>query len=199
MRFFRTVSVLILIFCAPAYVSVAQKTQTQVRQDQMNAPGPPEKIVSVVAVIYGEGHILLPVEEKFDEAFLTGFEKRYGGKSPKRAPEIWRVFLGSKTVGFVVRDNVRGKSKNITYLVAFDEKGIIVGLEILKYRESHGYQVRYESFRKQFHGKGSDNPISVGVDIRNISGATISARSVTNGARSLSRVISFMLEEGRLQ
>jgi hypothetical protein len=43
--------------------------------------------------------------------------------------------------------------------------------------------VAYEPWRKQFRGKTSAAPLTVGKDIKNISGATISSHSVTLGVR----------------
>jgi Na+-translocating ferredoxin:NAD+ oxidoreductase RnfG subunit len=43
--------------------------------------------------------------------------------------------------------------------------------------------VAYEAWRKQFRGKTSAAPLQVGKDIRNVSGATISANAVTRGVR----------------
>jgi Na+-translocating ferredoxin:NAD+ oxidoreductase RnfG subunit len=95
-------------------------------------------------------------------------------------------------------DNVKGKARPITYYVAFDPSGLIRALEVLVYRESHGGEVRSPLFRKQFNGKQHSDAIAVGKDIRNVSGATISSRALTRGARALSTLMHFLLQEKRL-
>src|SRR5260221_13373395 len=53
----------------------------------------------------------------------------------------------------------------------------------LEYRESHGGQVRDAKWRAQFAGKSIADPLQLDRDIRNISGATLSCRHVTDGVK----------------
>lgn len=86
---------------------------------------------------------------------------------------------GSKTAW--VLEEV-GKVKPITVGIGID-KGAIVDLSILTFRESRGYEVRYPFFTEQFSGAALDEQqlLSQGVD--NISGATLSVRAVKKTAR----------------
>ncbi|MDX9760195.1 MAG: FMN-binding protein [Bacteroidota bacterium] len=111
---------------------------------------------------------------------------------------VYAIEKHARTEGVMMVDNVKGKSRPITYAVIFDRHGGIAALEILTYRESHGGEVRSEAFRRQFEGKRPGDAIAVGRDIRNISGATISSRSVTNGARALVTLHRFLKEKGLL-
>ena len=61
--------------------------------------------------------------------------------------------------------------------------GGIRSVEILVYRESQGSEVQDPKFLKQFEGKVLADPIRPGKDIQNISGATLSVRSVSLGSR----------------
>lgn len=94
---------------------------------------------------------------------------------------IWRVSSG----GWFIVDEVLGKYELITYAAGLDAHGHIEGIEILEYRESHGGEVRDPRWRAQFAGKTSRDPLSLGRDIRNISGATLSCRHVTDGVKRL--------------
>jgi len=58
----------------------------------------------------------------------------------------------------------------------------------LEYNESYGGQVRDESWRQQFVGKTSSSPLALNKDIKNISGATLSSRHVTDGVK---RILQF--------
>ena len=107
-------------------------------------------------------------------------------------PEIytWKIARGDDVVGYAALDNVLGKSLPITFLVVFDTEGVIQSTHIVKYRESHGGQVKLERWRKQFVGKTHESGYAVGRDIDGISGATISVNSVSRGIRKL----TFMFE-----
>jgi Na+-transporting NADH:ubiquinone oxidoreductase subunit NqrC len=63
--------------------------------------------------------------------------------------------------------------------------GVVRGVEILDYRESHGGEVRDPRWLAQFTGKRGDAPLRLEQDIQNISGATLSCRHVTDGVRRL--------------
>ena len=59
------------------------------------------------------------------------------------------------TLGFVVTDEVIGKVELIGYAVGIALDGTVRQVEILSYRESHGFEVRLPAWRKQFVGKGA--------------------------------------------
>ena len=105
-----------------------------------------------------------------------------------RAPDGWspRVMearASEKTLGWVIIDQVIGKTDLITFAVAIDADGAITSLEILEYREAHGSEVRLPAWRRQFKGKRINDRVALGSDIRNISGATLSCTHVTEGVR----------------
>jgi Na+-transporting NADH:ubiquinone oxidoreductase subunit NqrC len=58
-------------------------------------------------------------------------------------------------------------------------------VEILEYRETYGGEIRNPAWRQQFVGKRFGSGVQLGKDIRNISGATLSSRHVTDGIRRL--------------
>jgi Na+-translocating ferredoxin:NAD+ oxidoreductase RnfG subunit len=54
---------------------------------------------------------------------------------------------------------------------------------IMIYREPRGDEVKEKRFLRQYQNKTNQDPIEVHRDIKNISGATISAHSVSAGVR----------------
>lgn len=58
-------------------------------------------------------------------------------------------------------------------------------IEIMQYNESYGYEVRNASWRAQFVGKSAHSPLQLNVDIKNISGATLSSKHITDGVKRL--------------
>ncbi len=94
-------------------------------------------------------------------------------------PNVWRTSGG----GLFVVDRVVGKHEYITIAVGINPNGTVKQIEIMDYRESYGYEVRDASWRTQFVGKSAGSPLQLGHDIKNISGATLSSKHVTDGVR----------------
>lgn len=115
------------------------------------------------------------------DAQRDAIERRSDTTVHDRDPPVWRAPDG----GFLIIDQVLGKHDYITYAVALTAAGAVRGLEIMEYRESYGYEIRDPSWRAQFVGKTSAAPLKLDEDIRNISGATLSSRHVTDGVKRL--------------
>ena len=96
-----------------------------------------------------------------------------------RPPQVWRTSGG----GWFIVDEVIGKHEFITYAVGLTGDGAVRGIEIMDYRESYGGQVRDPKWRAQFVGKTKTAPLTLDRDIKNISGATLSSRHLTDGVR----------------
>ncbi|MFI4952618.1 MAG: FMN-binding protein [Burkholderiales bacterium] len=102
-----------------------------------------------------------------------------------RDPRVWRAMAEGKLLGTFYADAVIGKQEYIGYALALDAAGRVLRLDILEYRETHGWEIRNERWRAQFTGKTAADPVEVSRDIGNISGATLSCRHVTDGVRRL--------------
>jgi len=113
----------------------------------------------------------------------------------------WPVRIARKagaTLGYVVTDDVLGKVELISYAVGVAPDGSVRQLEILSYRESHGFEIRLPAWRRQFVGKGGGAALRVGEDIANISGATLSCTHVTDGVRRIVAVVALARRNGGL-
>src|SRR5262245_17798020 len=123
--------------------------------------------------------------ERRDAALTTeqakAIEKRAQARAKGWQPEVWR----SKAGGVLVIDRVLGKHENITYGVVLDSAGAVRAIEVLEYRETYGGEIRGARWREQFVGKSASAPVKLGKDIKNISGATLSCRHVTDGVRRI--------------
>jgi hypothetical protein len=75
-----------------------------------------------------------------------------------------------------------GKVKPITtgFLV---EDGVLLQMRVLIYRESHGWEVRYPFFTKQFRGLQLNSKDQLNQNIDGISGATLSVNALTRLAK----------------
>ena len=104
-------------------------------------------------------------------------------RDPKQ--KIWRVRTNQQDIGWFIIDRVIGKHELITYALALNTNGSVKGIEVLDFRESYGEQIHEQQWRAQFIGKTLSDPFKLNQDIRNISGATLSCKNVTNGVKRL--------------
>ena len=105
----------------------------------------------------------------------------------------WRVisaWQGDQLLGYMVLDDVIGKVELISYAVGLGPDARIRQVEILSYRESHGFEIRNAAWRKQFVDK-----LAVGDGISNISGATLSSTHVTDGVRRIAALAQVALKK----
>lgn len=108
--------------------------------------------------------------------------RKASGEAPLRKDlKVWRASGG----GWFIIDEVVGKHEFITLAVGLDASGAVKDIEILDYREAYGSQVRDPRWRAQFTGKRAGQPLQLGHEVKNISGATLSSKHVTDGVRRL--------------
>ena len=108
----------------------------------------------------------------FKEEVKTTAQKIMGSKYKKVLMRYW--IEGNRTAWIL---NRIGKVKPITagFII---ENCKIVSVHVLVYRESHGWEVKYPSFRDQFKGIGMKNEYKLDKGIDGISGATLSVNSM---------------------
>ena len=119
----------------------------------------------------------LPVDRK------TAIEERIGWKFPEEAFEVYIGETGTQVDGYAFVQNTIGKHKPMTYMVGVDARGRVSNVELLVFRESRGSEVRTKRFNVQYEGKTASDPVRLNKDIINISGATMSVRSMTAGIK----------------
>jgi len=93
----------------------------------------------------------------------------------------YKVTQEDKIVGFAVliSQKVRTKKATVLYLI---EDGKMKSIEILAFLEPKEY-IPKDIWMGQFDDKNISDSFSIGKDIPTISGATMSAKSLTDGAR----------------
>jgi len=109
-------------------------------------------------------------------------------------PELWRAYDGVRPIGWFFVDQVIGKHEFITYALALDADGVVRGIEVMDYRETYGGEIRNDAWRGQFAGKRQGDTLKLGLDIRNITGATLSCRNVANGVKRLLALHALVLK-----
>ena len=110
-------------------------------------------------------------------------EQRIGWKFPEQAFELYIGETGEKIDGYAMIHNTIGKHKHMTYMVGVDAKGTCSDVELLVFREARGSEVGRKRFNVQYEGKTVLDPIRINKDIINITGATMSVRSISAGVK----------------
>ncbi len=157
----------------------------------------PLALLAAVPAVHAEARIFVSVEQAQKKIFgntplrqtpvvLTEAqtEKMRAASSVRqsfRGERIWRAPYGS---WFIV-DEVLGKHEMITYALVLNADLSVRQIEVLEYHESYGYEVAEASWRQQFVGKTPGSAIKLGNDIRNVSGATLSCKHLTDGVKRL--------------
>ena len=110
-------------------------------------------------------------------------EERIGWKFPEDAFEVYIGETGTQVDGYALVQNTIGKHKPMTYMVGVDAHGRVSNVELLVFREARGSEVRTKRFNAQYEGKTVLDPVRINKDIINISGATMSVRSMSAGVK----------------
>jgi Na+-transporting NADH:ubiquinone oxidoreductase subunit NqrC len=134
------------------------------------------------AIFPGKSFTGAPV--KLTAVQRKAIEQASGVRVLRDDQQVWRVSGG----GWFVVDEVVGKHEFITYAVGLNSDGSVKQIEVMDYRETYGGEIRNEKWRVQFVGKTSRSTLKLDRDIKNISGATLSCRHITDGVK---RVLAF--------
>lgn len=166
-------------------------------------------MAALVLLGFKEGGINPRLKQKLESAVQTTFElESYELQSlyvPKQVDENTPVSLQENTL-FVIKAN--GKSIGYAYLgVAPSMKNVfdyvvllnpdlsIKKSKVLIYREDYGRQIGSQRWLKQFIGKKAGETVTYGEDIDAISGATISAKSMTVAIGQVLKSMAILKEE----
>ena len=122
---------------------------------------------------------------EWDASVAQAIQAASGVRVKRNKQPVWEVTEGGKLAGYFIVDEVFGKHEYITYALALEADGRVRQLEVLVYRESYGYEIRNPAWRAQFIGKQPGDPVTLEEDIKNISGATMSCRHVSEGVKRL--------------
>jgi len=105
--------------------------------------------------------------------------------STKIKSKIFRVFKAtkdSKLLGYGILINKKVRSKNGVVIYFISKDSVLKGIEIVAFNEPAEY-IPSKTWNKQFENISTDKMLRVGKEIPTITGATLSARSITDGSR----------------
>lgn len=125
--------------------------------------------------------VLIKKNIQLSNSQLSQLKKASGITYPLKTDQIYK----SNDGGWLIIDQVLGKHEMITYAVGLTANGAVKRVEVLEYNESYGAQVKEASWLQQFTGKTITSPVALNKDIKNISGATLSSKHLTDGVRRI--------------
>ena len=131
------------------------------------------------AIFPGKSFTATPV--KLAPAQRKAIEQASGVRVLHEEQQVWRATGG----GWFIVDEVVGKHEFITYAIGLNANGSVKQIEVMDYRETYGGEIRNENWRAQFVGKTSQSQLKLDRDIKNVSGATLSCRHITDGVKRL--------------
>ena len=110
--------------------------------------------------------------------------------------KVYRYYeIKSKTqrLGYAVLIARKVRGKKATVLYAFDNAGTLKFTEIMAFGEPPEY-IPNKTWMSQLQDKDASTTLTVGKDIPTISGSTLSARSITEGARVARAIYEIVLK-----
>jgi hypothetical protein len=196
----RLLSVLIALFMTPSVSMGAERVWDNDLKRFLN-----EQEMNMAEIYLKEDEslkIMFPKSEQVRKELIklspekkSLIEERIGWKFPEETFEVYIGETGTQVDGYALVQNTIGKHKPMTYMVGVDNKGLVSDVELLIFREARGSEVRQKRFNAQYEGKSVLDPVRINKDIINISGATMSVRSMSAGIkRALVLVDEFYLK-----
>jgi len=114
---------------------------------------------------------------------MTELSKRSMQKIDSKLYRIYVAKNDTKTVGYGVLMNKKVRTKTAIALYLIDIGGKIKSIEIVAFNEPLEY-LPSKTWLDVFDGKTLNNPLRLNQDIPTTTGATLSARSIVDGARA---------------
>lgn len=160
---------------------------------------------SQFALLGQNGMLAKNVEIKLEKELKEVFTDQYSTKlTVKIAPEqlnelsfhhqddvIFQLKdIKNQIIGFAYVGKTTSKVAYFDYVVIFDKNLVISKVKVLIYREDHGGEITHKRWLAQFKGLEKNQNILYKKDIAGISGATISASSLTNAVNNVLKSIS---------
>ncbi len=162
---------------APAAAAIAVIQPVQATQYFTVATA--QRVAFPNATSFVEAHVV------YTAADIANIQRMAGNAPQARAQQVWRAYAGTQFLGFFIVDYVIGKHLVIDYAVSLEPGGSVRRVDIMEYREAYGGEIRGPSWLAQFVGKSAGSALQLNQDVRNIAGATLSSRHVTEGVKKV--------------
>lgn len=141
-------------------------------------------------------------EIKKNEIFLTPEESREiesvsRSKNDSKLYIIYEAVDGDRTLGYAIIDTHTLRTKTETVMFVINPDGTLRQSEILAFFEPPDYQAG-DNWIELFEGKSAEDGMKIGKDVPNITGATITANSLSQAIRRVLAVFKLVSDNGKL-
>jgi NosR/NirI family transcriptional regulator, nitrous oxide reductase regulator len=111
----------------------------------------------------------------------------------KRSIDTYATLQAEKRIGYIAIAEADGYGGPLKIAVATDLEGKIVGLSVIKQRETPSWyqKIINADFFQTIIGKKAGDPFQIGNDVDGVSGASSSSRAITEAARTASLNIAW--------
>lgn len=110
--------------------------------------------------------------------------------------QLSKLLVANKLTAFLAVSRAKSRVDYFDYMIVFNLDLSIKNIQILAYREEYGGEIGSKRWLKQFEGKKSADEMKFGDDIQGISGATISATSITVNIQEISNFMHQLKAKG---
>lgn len=132
------------------------------------------------------------------ELFIISDEINASLLVPFKEDNFYKISTNQNFIGYFYYGKAPSKTDEFDFLVIFDENLIIKKIKILAYREDYGMEIGSKRWLKQFNGLTKGDHVKYQKDIKAISGATISAKSMTKAVNDLLQSIAILQNKNKL-
>lgn len=103
-------------------------------------------------------------------------------KLPSKIFRVFRAYENEKVIAYGILLNKKVRSKNAAVLYIISQDSILKNIEIIAFNEPAEY-LPSKTWNAQFENISTDTKLRSSKEIANITGATLSAKSITDGSR----------------
>ena len=111
---------------------------------------------------------------------------------------FYKVIIDNKLIGYFYYGNAPSKADVFDYVVIFDKELIIKKIKILAYREDYGGEIGSKRWLRQFNDLSIKDSVVYRKNIKGISGANISAMSMSVTVNKLLESLAIIQEKNAL-
>jgi len=111
---------------------------------------------------------------------------------------FYKIHSNNQFIGYAYTAKAPSKTDQFDYLVLFNTQLEIIKTKVLVYREDYGNEIGSKRWLKQFIGKTANDTLRYGDTIDAISGATISAKSMTKAMQKMMKGVAILKKNNAL-
>ncbi len=111
---------------------------------------------------------------------------------PFNEDNFFEISSNENKIGAYYFGSALGKTDDFDFVVIFDKQFIIKKIKVLAYREDYGMEIGSKRWLNQFNDLKKGDKVEYQKDIKAISGATLSARSMTKAINDLLKSLEIL-------